>query len=73
MYTNIHLLCFSKGLGTSSILGGAILGALWRAAGQQHSHDSLIHAVSQQIEEESEREEEGGRRERERERERERA
>lgn len=34
-----------EGLGTSSILGGAILGALWRAAGQQHSHDSLIHAV----------------------------
>eukprot|EP00731_Ephydatia_muelleri_P020635 Em0013g362a len=33
-----------SGLGTSSILGGAILGALWRAVGQQHSEDSLIHA-----------------------------
>ena len=34
------------GLGTSSILGGAIMGALWKAAGQNHSKDSLIHAVS---------------------------
>lgn len=34
-----------SGLGTSSILGGAILAALWRAAGQEHSQDSLIHAV----------------------------
>ena len=34
-----------SGLGTSSILGGAILGALWRAVGQLHSEDSLIHAV----------------------------
>ncbi len=34
------------GLGTSSILGGAILAGLWRAVGQEHSQDSLIHAVS---------------------------
>jgi fucokinase len=34
-----------SGLGTSSILGGAIMGALWKAAGQNHSKDSLIHAV----------------------------
>ena len=34
------------GLGTSSILGGVIMAALWRAAGQEHTHDSLIHAVS---------------------------
>lgn len=36
----------SSGLGTSSILGGAILAALWKAVGQEHSRDSLIHAVS---------------------------
>ena len=34
------------GLGTSSILGGAIMAAMWRVAGQLHSKDSLIHAVS---------------------------
>lgn len=34
-----------SGLGTSSILGGAILAALWRAAGNMHDCDSLIHAV----------------------------
>lgn len=33
------------GLGTSSILGGVIMAALWRAVGQKHSSDSLIHAV----------------------------
>lgn len=33
------------GLGTSSILGGVIMAALWRAVGQKHSTDSLIHAV----------------------------
>ena len=33
------------GLGTSSILGGVIMAALWRAVGQKHSPDSLIHAV----------------------------
>ena len=33
------------GLGTSSILGGVVMGALWRAVGQHHSPDSLIHAV----------------------------
>ena len=34
-----------SGLGTSSILGGVIMAALWRAVGQKHSPDSLIHAV----------------------------
>ena len=34
------------GLGTSSILGGVIMAALWRVAGWKHSRDSLIHAVS---------------------------
>ncbi|XP_065920232.1 L-fucose kinase-like [Dysidea avara] len=34
-----------SGLGTSSILGGVVMGALWRAVGQHHSPDSLIHAV----------------------------
>ena len=38
--------CCHAGLGTSSILGGAIMAALWRATGQNHSRDSLIHAVS---------------------------
>ena len=36
----------SLGMGTSSILGGAIMAAIWRAAGHQHSYDSLIHSVS---------------------------
>ena len=40
----IYLICL--GLGTSSILGGVIMAALWRAVGQNHSTDSLIHAVS---------------------------
>lgn len=34
-----------SGLGTSSILGGTILAALWKAAGEDHSRDSLIHAI----------------------------
>lgn len=34
-----------SGLGTSSILGGAIMAALWKVTGQDHSKDSLIHAV----------------------------
>lgn len=38
--------CWCAGLGTSSVLGGAIMAALWRASGWEHSRDSLIHAVS---------------------------
>ena len=38
--------CLCAGLGTSSVLGGAIMAALWRASGWEHSRDSLIHAVS---------------------------
>ena len=34
-----------SGLGTSSILGGVIMAALWRAVGQKHSPNSLIHAI----------------------------
>ncbi len=34
------------GLGTSSILGGCNLAALYRAMGEEHDHDSLVHAVS---------------------------
>lgn len=38
-------LLLPAGLGTSSILGGAIMAALWKVTGQDHSKDSLIHAV----------------------------
>ncbi|CAI7999674.1 L-fucose kinase [Geodia barretti] len=43
--TTISNIPQGSGLGTSSILGGAIMAALWRATGQQHTKDSLIHAV----------------------------
>ena len=33
------------GLGTSSILAGVIMAALWRASGQQFDMDALNHAV----------------------------
>lgn len=35
-----------SGLGTSSILAGTVLSALWTVAGYQHSTDSVLHAVS---------------------------
>eukprot|EP00794_Sanderia_malayensis_P016014 gene16014-17631_t len=34
-----------SGLGTSSILSGTILAALWKAVGKEHDLDSVIHAV----------------------------
>lgn len=34
-----------SGLGTSSILAGGVIAALWRASGKTYDHDSLIHAV----------------------------
>ncbi len=40
------MLHFLVGLGTSSILGGCNLAALFRAMGEEHDHDSLIYAVS---------------------------
>ena len=40
------ILFWFAGLGTSSILGGVIMAALWRVSGWEHSKDSLIHAVS---------------------------
>lgn len=43
----LHAMHMHTGLGTSSILGGAIMGALWRASGQKHSLDSLVHSVSE--------------------------
>ena len=48
-YGNNDFIHCHIGLGTSSILGGAILAALWRAAGQKHTHNSLIHAVGWQL------------------------
>ena len=36
----------TAGLGTSSILAGAILAVLWKASGKVYDHQSLIHAVS---------------------------
>lgn len=35
-----------SGLGTSSILAGAVMAALWKAAGFDFSRNALIHAVS---------------------------
>jgi fucokinase len=46
--TTISNIPQGSGLGTSSILGGAIMAALWRATGQKHTKDSLIHAVGLQ-------------------------
>ena len=34
------------GLGTSSILAGAIMAALWRVAGKSFNTEALVHAVS---------------------------
>lgn len=34
-----------SGLGGSSILGAAVLAALWRVVGRRASHDDIIHAV----------------------------
>jgi len=34
-----------SGLGTSSILAGTVLSALWTVAGYQHNTDSVLHAV----------------------------
>ena len=34
-----------SGLGTSSILAGAVMGALWTAVGKKHENTDLIHAV----------------------------
>uniref|UniRef100_A0ABM0MGI0 L-fucose kinase-like n=1 Tax=Saccoglossus kowalevskii TaxID=10224 RepID=A0ABM0MGI0_SACKO len=34
-----------SGLGTSSILAGAVIAAVWKASGRMYSNDSLIHAV----------------------------
>ncbi|XP_041455292.1 L-fucose kinase-like [Lytechinus variegatus] len=34
-----------SGLGTSSILAGGVMAALWRASGKTYDHDSLIHAI----------------------------
>ena len=36
-----------SGLGTSSILAGTIIAALWRVVGKVPDVDSVIHAVSQ--------------------------
>ena len=35
-----------SGLGTSSILAGTIMAALWRSIGKEPDVDSVIHAVS---------------------------
>lgn len=47
---NVHLylvcVCNFPGLGTSSILAGAVMAALWRASGRRFDISSLIHAVS---------------------------
>ena len=43
--SDLHCNDVCLGLGTSSILGGVIMAALWRTVGQKHSTDSLIHAV----------------------------
>lgn len=45
IFTVTVMYMLHSGLGTSSILGGVIMAALWRAVGQKHSPDSLIHAV----------------------------
>ena len=37
-----------SGLGTSSILAGTILAALWKSVGKEPDLDSVIHAVSQE-------------------------
>ena len=42
---SISYLPHGSGLGTSSILAGAILGGLWRVTGAMHGHLSLCHAV----------------------------
>ncbi|XP_077982248.1 L-fucose kinase-like isoform X2 [Glandiceps talaboti] len=34
-----------SGLGTSSILAGAVIAALWRTSGKSYDNDSLMHAV----------------------------
>ncbi|XP_033113326.1 L-fucose kinase-like [Anneissia japonica] len=34
-----------SGLGTSSILAGAVIAVLWRISGKSYDHSSLIHAV----------------------------
>jgi fucokinase len=36
-----------SGLGTSSILAGAVMGALWKAGGIDSTSDDLVHAVLQ--------------------------
>ena len=38
-----------SGLGGSSILGAAVLAALWRLVGRSASHDDIIHAVLYRI------------------------
>lgn len=48
--SGVRIVCSSylphgSGLGTSSILAGAILGGLWRVKGVKHDHLSLSHAV----------------------------
>ena len=35
-----------SGLGTSSILAGAVISSLWTAVGLKHDIDSVVHAVS---------------------------
>jgi len=35
-----------SGLGTSSILAGCIISALWKVVGLQHEITSVLHAVS---------------------------
>ena len=45
IFTITMMYLIHSGLGTSSILGEVIMAALWRAVGQKHSPDSLIHAV----------------------------
>ena len=42
---SVSYLPHGSGLGTSSILAGAILAGLWRATGVIHDHLSLCHAV----------------------------
>lgn len=37
-----------QGLGTSSILAGAVIAVLWKASGKTFDNLSLIHAVSKQ-------------------------
>ena len=44
--SEIPLYTFPSGLGTSSILAGGVIAALWRASGKTYDHASLIHAVS---------------------------